>query len=64
MKKTDDIFPDNYILANNRLINLEKQLHRNKKPFVDYDKIIQDYIKEMIIIPTYVECINCTIAVQ
>ena len=23
--KTDEIFPDNYNLANNRLINLEKQ---------------------------------------
>ena len=45
IRKTDDILPDNYILANNRLINLEKQLDRNKKRFVDYDKIIRDYIK-------------------
>ena len=37
------------ILANNRLINLEKQLDRNKKRFADYDKIIQDYIKEGIV---------------
>ena len=49
IRKTDDILPDNYILANNRLINLEKQLDRNKKRFADYDKIIQDYIKEGIV---------------
>ena len=49
IRKTDDILPDNYILANNRLINLEKQLDRNKKRFVDYDKIIQGYIKEGIV---------------
>ena len=30
IRKTDNILPDNYILANNRIINLEKQLHRNK----------------------------------
>ena len=47
--KTDEILPDNYILANNRLINLEQQLDRNKKRFADYDKIIQDYIKEGIV---------------
>ena len=40
------MLPENYILANNRLINLEKQLDRSKKRFADYDKIIQDYIKE------------------
>ena len=33
IRKTDEILPDNYILANNRLINLEKQLDRNKKRF-------------------------------
>ena len=49
IRKTDEILPDNYILANNRLINLEKQLDRNKKRFADYDKIIQDYIKEGIV---------------
>ena len=49
IRKTDEILPDNYILANNRLINLEKQLDRNKKRFADYEKIIQDYIKEGIV---------------
>ena len=49
IRKTDKILPDNYILANNWLINLEKQLDRNKKHFADYDKIIQDYIKEGIV---------------
>ena len=42
IRKTDDILPDNCILANNRIINLEKQLDRNKKRCVDYDKIIQE----------------------
>ena len=32
-----------------QVINLEKQLDRNKKRFADYDKIIQDYIKEDIV---------------
>ena len=45
IRKTDGILPNNYILANNRWINLEKQLDRNKKRFANYDKIIQDYIK-------------------
>ena len=49
IRKTDDMLPDNYILANNRLINLEEQLDRNKKRFVDYDKMIQDYLKEGIV---------------
>ena len=49
IRKTDEILPDNYILANNRLINLEKQLDRNKKRFADQDKLIQDYIKEGIV---------------
>ena len=42
IRKTDDILPDNCILANNRIINLEKQLDRNKKRCADYDKIIQE----------------------
>ena len=42
IRKTDDILPENYILANNRIINLEKQLDRNKKRCADYDKIIQE----------------------
>ena len=47
IRKIVEIFPANYILANNRLINLEKQLEiKIKKRFADYDKIIQDYIKE------------------
>ena len=33
IRKTGDILPDNYILANNRVINLEKQLDLNKKRF-------------------------------
>ena len=38
------------LFTNNcQLINLEKQLDRNKKRFADYDKIIQDYIKEGIV---------------
>ena len=45
-QKTYEILPENYVLANNRLINLEKKLDRNKKRFADYDKRIQDYIKE------------------
>ena len=45
----DGILPHNYILASNRLINLEKKLDRNKKRFPDYDEIIQDYIKEGIV---------------
>ena len=49
IRKTDEILQDNYILANNRLINLEKQLDRNKKHFAHYDEIIQDYIKEEIV---------------
>ena len=36
-------------MTKNQLINLEKQLDRNKKRFADYDKIIQDYIKERIV---------------
>ena len=47
IRKIVEIFPANYILTNNRLINLEKQLEiKIKKRFADYDKIIQDYIKE------------------
>ena len=46
IRKTYEILPENYALANNRLINLEKKLDRNKKRFADYDKRIQDYIKE------------------
>ena len=47
IRKIVEIFPTNYILTNNRLINLEKQLEiKIKKRFADYDKIIQDYIKE------------------
>ena len=49
IRKSDDILSDNYVLANNRLINLEKQLDRNKKRFSDYDKVIQDYVKEGIL---------------
>ena len=49
IRKTDKILPNNFILANNRLITLEKQLDRNKKRVADYDKIIQNYIKEGII---------------
>ena len=49
IRKTDEILPDNYLLSKNQLINLEKQLDRNKKRFAYYDKIIQDYIKERIV---------------
>ena len=49
IRKSDDILSDNYILANNRVINLEKQLDRNKKRFSYYDKVIRDYIKEGIV---------------
>ena len=49
IRETDEILPCNYILANNRLINKEKQLGRNKKHFADYEKIIQGYIKEGIV---------------
>ena len=49
IRETDEILPCNYILANNRLINIEKQLGRNKKHFADYEKIIQGYIKEGIV---------------
>ena len=51
IRKTDEILPDNYILANNQIINLEKQLDRNKKRFVDYDKIIQECVAAMFFDP-------------
>ena len=50
IRKTDDILPENYILANNRIINLEKQLDRNKKRCADY-KIIQERVAAMFFDP-------------
>ena len=48
-RKINEILPGKYILAYNCLINLEKQLDKNKGRFADYDKIIQDYIKKRIL---------------
>ena len=49
IRKINEILPGKYILAYNCLINLEKQLDKNKGRFADYDKIIQEYIKKRIL---------------
>ena len=47
--KNPDLLPDNYILAKHRTDNLLKNLRKQPELLKEYDRIISDYIKDMIL---------------